>query len=188
MSGISVRAVNPDDAEELLKIYSYYIENTAVSFEYVTPTAEEFRARIEKTLRKYPYFAVVQDGRITGYSYAGDFVGRAAYGWSAEMTIYLSPDRRRQGTGRLLYEKMEEALAGMGILDLYACIGHTDRADDPYLTNDSERFHERMGYSLVGVFRSCGYKFGRWYDMVWMGKNIGEHCGGQTEVIPYKEI
>ena len=25
------------------------------------------------------------------------------------------------------------------------------------------------------LYTSCGYKFGRWYDMVWMEKLIGEH-------------
>lgn len=31
------------------------------------------------------------------------------------------------------------------------------------------------GYRLVGEFYQCGYKFGRWYNMVWMEKVIGEH-------------
>ena len=44
-----------------------------------------------------------------------------------------------------------------------------------YLTKNSTQFHEHMGYKTVGEFRKCGYKFGRWYNMVWMEKIIGEH-------------
>ena len=28
---------------------------------------------------------------------------------------------------------------------------------------------------MVGRFIQCGYKFNRWYDMMWMEKHIGEH-------------
>ena len=33
-----IRTVRLDDAEELLRIYSYYVENTAITFEYDVPT------------------------------------------------------------------------------------------------------------------------------------------------------
>ena len=64
---------NAFDAEELLGIYSYYIINTAVTYEIDVPSAEDFRRRIEKTLRKYPYIVAERDGRIMGYAYAGVF-------------------------------------------------------------------------------------------------------------------
>jgi len=28
---------------------------------------------------------------------------------------------------------------------------------------------------MVGRFIQCGYKFSRWYDMMWMEKYIGKH-------------
>ena len=39
--------------------------------------------------------------------------------------------------------------------------------------------------TLAGTFRRCGYKFGRWYDMVWMEKILGEHRPDQPPVQPY---
>lgn len=174
MENLQIRAVSTDDAEALLDIYRYYVERTAVSFEYEAPSAEEFRGRIAKTLAKYPYLAAVRDGQILGYAYAGPFVGRAAYSWSAELTIYLAPQARRQGLGRALYGALERELADMGILNLYACIG-VPEAEDEYLTLDSARFHARMGFAKCGEFHQCGRKFGRWYHMIWMEKIIGEH-------------
>ena len=47
---IEIRTATPFDAEELLGIYSYYIVNTAVTYEIDVPSAEDFRRRIEKTL------------------------------------------------------------------------------------------------------------------------------------------
>ena len=89
MENIIIRGVTPDDAESLVGIYRFYVEHTAITFEYDVPSVEEFRRRIENTLRKYPYLAAEHCGKIVGYAYAGAFVGRAAYDWCAELSIYL---------------------------------------------------------------------------------------------------
>lgn len=169
-----IRNAVPEDAGSLLYIYSYYVEHTAITFDYDVPSEEEFRAKMEKTLEHYPYLIIETDGEIAGYAYAGPFVGRAAYSRSCEMTIYLDHTRRKNGLGRALYEALEDALRREGILNLYACIGYAD-PEDEYLTNNSAQFHAHLGYTLAGRFHQCGYKFGRWYDMVWMEKIIGEH-------------
>lgn len=54
---------------------------------------------------------------------------------------------------------------------------------DPYLTRDSIRFHEALGYRMAGKFHQCGYKFGRWYHMVWMEKQIGSHDGAPLPIL-----
>ncbi|MBQ9572428.1 MAG: GNAT family N-acetyltransferase [Acidaminococcaceae bacterium] len=76
--------------------------------------------------------------------------------------------------GRMLYEALETELKKMGILNLYACIGYPE-TEDEYLTRNSAGFHAHLGYVKVGEFHKCGYKFGRWYNMIWMEKIIGEH-------------
>ena len=177
----SIRNAVPGDAPRLAEIYRYYVEHTAITFEYVPPSAEEFSARMADTMRRYPYLVAEEDGRVMGYAYAGPFVGRAAYAWSCEMSIYLDHTSRNRALGRALYEAMEARRAAMGILTLYACIGATEHEDE-YLTNNSAGFHAHMGYTLAGTFRKCGYKFGRWYDMIWMEKIIGEHLGEQPPV------
>ena len=73
------------------------------------------------------------------------------------------------------------------ILNLNACIGYPE-IEDEYLTKNSVEFHNHLGYRLVGKFNKCGYKFDRWYDMVWMEKIIGEHKKNQPKVIPFPEI
>ena len=56
------------------------------------------------------------------------------------------------------------------------------------LTKDSVLFHEKLGYTMVGTFHQCGYKFHRWYDMVWMEKFIGEHRENQPDIIPFPKL
>ena len=181
--GILVREATPEDAPRLLEIYGYYVEKTAITFEYDVPSVEEFRDRILHIKEKYPYLVIEEDGVIRGYAYAGVFKGRAAYDRSCEMTIYLDraaagrgPGTGR-GLGRKLYEALEEELKARGILNLYACIGvpAANKEADEYLNHNSEQFHAHMGYTTVGTFHLCGYKFGRWYNMIWMEKMIGEH-------------
>ena len=134
---------------------------------------EAFREKIENTLKKYPYLVLEEDGIIQGYAYAGVFKDRAAYDYSCEMTIYLDKDAKGKGYGRRLYEALEQELKSRGFRNLYACIGDPIEEDE-YLTRDSERFHAHLGYTKVGTFHKCGYKFGRWYNMIWMEKIIGE--------------
>jgi phosphinothricin acetyltransferase len=170
----SIRTATPDDAKELVAIYDYYVKETAITFEYETPSIEEFRGRIEKVLQKYPYIVIEKGKEILGYAYASTFKDRDAYQWSVELSIYLKKDARRAGLGRMLYEELEKRLKAQGILNLYACIGYPDEEDE-HLTLDSVKFHEKLGYSMIGKFNKCGYKFGTWYSMVWMEKLIGEH-------------
>lgn len=192
MKNISIRTARAEDAKALLDIYSYYVEKTAITYEYEIPSVDEFRGRIEGTLEKYPYIVAVDDsdgtecadngGHIVGYAYAGCFKSRAAYDWSVETSIYVARDARKLGIGKKLYAELEERLKAMNILNVNACIAYTE-VEDEYLTNASVRFHEKEGYSKVGVFHKCAYKFGRWYDMIWMEKFIGEHVPEQPAVI-----
>ena len=169
-----IRDAETADAERLLEIYDYYVRNTAISFEYDTPSLEEFTGRMKNIKARYPYLVIEMDGRIEGYAYAGVFKARAAYDRSCETTVYIDHDKRNSGMGRMLYEALEERLRALGILNMYACIGYPEKEDE-YLTKNSAGFHEHLGFIKVGEFHKCGNKFGRWYNMIWMEKIIGEH-------------
>ena len=171
---MNIRSAEPADAGRLLGIYAYYVENTAVTFEYDIPTEKEFGERIRSTLEKYPFLVLEDGGETVGYAYAGVFKDRAAYSRSCEISIYLDHDKRRRGFGSALYRALEEKLAERGIINVYACIA-SPLKEDEYLSRDSERFHGALGFVKVGEFHKCGYKFGRWYDMIWMEKFIGPH-------------
>ena len=171
---VIIRKATVKDAEALLKIYAPYVLETAITFEYDVPTLAEFEERIRKISEKYPYMIAEKDGEILGYAYASTFKDRAAYDWCVETSVYLDMSVRGAGIGRKLYESLEEELKKQGILNANACITYAE-VEDEYVINGSMHFHEKMGYTLVGRFHQCGYKFGRWYDMIWMEKMLGEH-------------
>lgn len=184
---IKICIAGPEDAAALLDIYAPYVENTAITFEYTVPTAEEFKKRISRVLERYPYLAAEKDGEFLGYAYVSPFHERKAYDWAVETSIYVSREKKRMGVGKKLYEALEHILAAQNILNLNACIAWPSEEDE-YLTKDSVRFHERLGYRFVGEFHQCGYKFHRWYNMVWMEKSIGEHLEYQPGVKRFDEI
>ena len=181
---LQIRVATKEDAEALLAIYAPYVEKTAITFEYEVPSIEEFRCRIQETLKKYPYLVAEKNGKIVGYAYAGAFHARPAYDWAVETSIYVSELQKGEGIGKALYKALEEQLSRQHILNLNACIAYPAQ-EDPYLTRDSVEFHSRLGYQMVGRFTQCGYKFGRWYDMVWMEKLIGAHTAPAPQVRPY---
>ena len=185
---IKIRTVTAADAAKLLDIYAYYVKYTAVSFEYEVPDITEFEGRIVRTLEKYPYIAAEKDGRLVGYAYAGPFKARAAYGWSVETSIYVDKDERRSRVGSTLLVHLEDILKRQNILNVNACITMPSGSEDEYSSCDSVRFHERMGYRMVGTFTSCGYKFGRWYNMCWMEKMLGKHSAPALPVIPFPAL
>lgn len=169
-----IRPVTLADAAALAAIYAPYVVQTAITFETVPPTAQEFRTRIEKTLERYPYLVAEDADGIVGYAYAGPFKDRAAYDWSVETSIYVARGHARQGIGRALHDALAQELKARGFTNMYACISSTEHEDE-YLDLNSVRFHEHLGYRLVGTFKQCASKFGRWYDMVWMEHFIGDH-------------
>lgn len=212
MGELKFRVARPEDAEALLAIYSPYVEETAITFEYEVPGVEEFRARIAHTLATYPYIVAVEENKIIGYAYVGRLHERAAYDWTVETSIYVDRSARKQGLGRQLYERLEAILRAMNIISVNACIAypgtmnataqdrmHEDHregpadsgasiGEDPYLNTNSPDFHAHLGYQLVGHFHACAYKFDRWYDMIWMEKWIAPHPAKPEAMIPFPEL
>ena len=184
---IRIRTAGPDDAEQLLAIYAPYVEKTAITFEYEVPDVKEFRDRIRRIVKRYPYLVADISGEAVGYVYLDSCLGRKAYDGSASVSIYVKEQVRKTGIGRALYQAVEEIARAQHITNLNACIGYPE-TEDEYLTKNSAQFHAHMGYRLVGEFHQCGYKFGRWYNMIWMEKMIGEHEEHPKPFIPFPEL
>lgn len=159
MSTFAVRAASIADAADLLAIYRPFVEHTAVSFEYVAPTVAEFAARLERSLASHAWLCATAHGRPVGYAYGGMHRERAAYRWSTETSAYVAPEWHGRGVARALYERLFEALIARGYCNALAGITLPNPA--------SVAFHERLGFTPVGVYRRVGFKFGQWHDVAW---------------------
>ena len=174
-----IRRAAAGAAAALLDIYAPYIRDTAITFEYDVPAAEEFAARIGDIARTHPYLVCERDGRPVGYAYAHNIRERAAYDWAAELSVYLAPAAQGQGAGTALYRCLIDLLAMQNLRILYGCVT---------LPNEkSERLHEKLGFAPVGVWHGAGWKFGRWHDVGWLEKRLGGD-GAAQPVIPFPQL
>lgn len=160
-----LRRASAADAQGILDIYAPYIENTAVTFEYDVPSIEEFTARVRQAASTYPYLVCEADGDIAGYAYARRHKERAAYGWNAELSVYLSPAWQGRGIGTALYRALIALLDAQHVKNLYACVTLPNEA--------SVRLHEKTGFSLLGAYHKSGWKNGAWHDVGWFEKRLG---------------
>ena len=159
-----IRTVELEDAEKLVNIYRPYVEHTAITFDYTVPSVHEFEEKISKTIQSYPFLVAEKDGEALGYAYAGEFYPKAAYAWTTEITIYLDEKVRGEGLGDKLYNELEKRLYDKGICRVTSCISYPDEG--------SVSFHEKHGFRKVAHFQNVGYKFNRWYDVLWYQKDI----------------
>ena len=176
---ITLRKARVTDGGALAAIYKHYVENTAITFEYIAPSAEEFASRIAHKTEKYPFIVAEEDGRPVGYAYASDYRERAAYSWDVETSVYVDVDHRGQGIGKRLYAALEEILKLQNVVNLYACI--------TYPNPPSIKMHEAMGFQHAGRFRGAGFKMGEWHDVCWLEKHIS-FPSEPLPVVPYPKL
>ena len=185
---LRISVATSSDAADVATIYAPYVRDTAITFEYEAPDTREMAARIERIGATHPWL-IARDatGAALGYAYASPYYGRAAYAWCVETSIYVDREARGCGIGTALYQELERALTAQGILNLYACVATTS-TPDAHLDNGSITFHERRGYHEIGHFPNCGYKFGHWYDTVWMERDLDNHTLPQPAVRPFPQV
>lgn len=155
--GWVVRVATPADAGAIAAIYAPYVLETAISFEEEPPSGSEMASRIAATLPTHPFLVFEEGGRVLGYAYGSAHVPRAAYRWSANVSVYAAVDAHRRGIGRALYATLIATLRRQGFHSLFAGIA---------LPNEkSVGLHETIGFAHLGTYREVGFKLGRWHDV-----------------------
>ena len=97
------------DAPALLAIYTPYVEKTSISFEYTAPSLTEFEGRIREIISEYPYIVYQEGDAILGYAYGHRAMERAAYGWNAELSVYVDRGYIGRGIGSRLYRCLQKS-------------------------------------------------------------------------------
>jgi phosphinothricin acetyltransferase len=165
-SDLIVRPAAAGDVAAIQAIYAHHVLHGTGTFELVPPSVEEMAERIAAiTTRGLPYMVAEMEGRVAGYAYAGPFRLRAAYSYTAEDTVYVSPDFHRRGVGRAVLARVIEDCERLGLHQLVAVIGGSDNAG-------SIGLHAALGFEPAGVTPGLGWKDGRWNDVVWMQRPL----------------
>ena len=154
-----MRMAGQPDAAGIRAIYAPFCDNTTISFEAHAPSLEEMTARVRKITEQFPWLVCVRDGEVLGYAYACPHRERAAYRWSVDVAVYVDARSQRLGVGRALYTALFQILRRQGYFKAYAGITLPNAA--------SVGLHESLGFVLIGIYRSVGYKLGAWRDVGW---------------------
>lgn len=161
----SLRPVTTVDAPGIWAIYAPIVETTVISFESVPPTVEEITGRITSTTRTHPWMVLERGERIAGYAYAAPFHPRAAYRWTAEVSVYVTEAARGTGAGRRLLRAVLTELTEGGFRNAMARIALPNPA--------SVQLFESEGFESIGVARGVGFKFDAWHDVGEWQKILG---------------
>lgn len=161
---MELRLVTSQDSKEILAIYAPYIKETVITFEYDIPSLEEFTNRVVTISKNMPYIVATNNNEIIGYGYASLYRERRAYAWAVELSIYVDNTKKQRGVGTKIYDAILGLLKELGYCRVYSCV--------TYPNPPSIAFHTKYGFQEIGVFHKAGYKFGKWFDILWLELDI----------------
>jgi L-amino acid N-acyltransferase YncA len=165
---LTIRPSTDQDVPAVTAIYGHHVLHGTGTFETTPPTEPDMAARRADVLAKgLPYLVAERGGQVLGFAYCQWFKPRPAYRFSAEDSIYLHAGAAGQGVGKQLLSALVQEAEAAGLRKLIAVIGDSANAG-------SVGVHRALGFEHAGVIRSCGWKFGRWLDIVLMEKALGD--------------
>jgi len=160
MPGVGVRSAAAGDAEQIARIYNYYVRNSVITFEEEAVAAETMAVRIAEVQgASLPWLVAEVEQGVVGYAYASKWKVRSAYRHSVETTIYVENGCEGRGIGSRLYSELLSILRAAG---KHVAIGGAALPNDA-----SVALHEKLGFEHVATFRQVGFKHGRWVDVAY---------------------
>jgi len=167
MSSITIRAASSADLDRITEIYADAVTHGTASYELEPPSRAEMGSRFDTLMAGgFPFLVAEKDGAVLGYAYAGPFRPRPAYRFVVEDSVYVAPEAKGQGVGRLLMDALIGAARVAGFRQIIAVIG------DGHADSASVRLHEKLGFRHSGRLEGSGYKHGRWLDTVFMQLSV----------------
>jgi L-amino acid N-acyltransferase YncA len=163
MSDIHIRIALPADLPAITEIYRDAVLHGTATYEIDPPDLQEMTNRFHSlTSEGFPYVVAEQGGKVTGYAYASYFRARPAYWWMVEDSIYIAPEAKGKGLGKILIRRLIDDCTALGFRQLIAVIG------DGHEGSASVRLHSKAGFRHCGNIEASGFKHGRWLDTVLM--------------------
>ena len=172
---LRLRPAEADDLPRITEIYGWHVENGLASFEEVPPDLAEMTSRFRAVKERGLPFTVAitgeadsafSEGDVLGYAYAGPYRPRPAYRHTLEDSVYVHPAATRRGVGAALLAQLLDDCAKLGYRQMVAIIGDSDN-------RSSIELHRKLGFKMVGILRSVGFKLGRWVDSALMQRALG---------------
>ena len=160
MNELLIRRAELEDAAAICEIYNFEVENETSTFDLVPRTLEVQRAWIMERSGAFSVVVATKADQVVGFGALSVYRDRAAYSTTVEDSLYVARAFSRQGIGRAILEHLLEMADASGFHSVMARIGASGVG--------SRAVHEACGFTLVGIEREVGRKFGRWLDVALM--------------------
>jgi Sortase and related acyltransferases len=161
-----LRPATDRDVPHMLEIYNLYVANSTVTFDEDALTLKDAPQVPRRRALGFPWLvAVSPGGTILGYAYVTPWKAKAAYRYTVEDSIYLSPAATGKGVGKALMARMLDDARAAGIKEVIAVIA--DKGADASIA-----LHANFGFTKIGEMGRVGFKFGRWLGTVLMQKSL----------------
>jgi L-amino acid N-acyltransferase len=158
---INIRPYQSSDAETIVEILNYYIENSTALYDYGPRSTKQQQSIFEEKLIKgFPVIVATTDNRVVGFGYYSEFRFREAYKYTVEHSVYVAPKEHGKGIGKVLLQNLIDLARQQKLHTMVAVIDSENHG--------SIAFHQQFGFETVGNIKESGFKFDRWLHSVIM--------------------
>ena len=157
---MEIRIARREDLQQLLDIYNYEVVHGVATLDLQPKSLEEWERWFDAhNIKNHPLLVAVKAGRVAGYASLSSYRQKEAYRSTVELSIYISPDFRRQGVATALMEAILQAARQDPLTHTVVSV-ITDGNEA------SRKLHEKFGFTYCGAIREVGMKFGTYLDIL----------------------
>jgi phosphinothricin acetyltransferase len=118
-----IRDASTDDLPAIVEIYNASIPERSATADLEPVSIEARQSWFERhSPAQRPLWVLLRDGRVDAWLSFENFYGRPAYAATAEVSVYVRPQSRRQGLGQALLARAVEQAPQLGLSTLLAFV------------------------------------------------------------------
>lgn len=170
INACQVRPFTLADLPNIANIYNQAITQGGITMDTELMTTEKLRSQVQAFNNRETILVAERDNQVIGWAIIKRYSDRPGYRICCETSTYLDKAATGQGYGTLLQRALLARVAAFGYHHVVAKI----RANNA----GSIRFHQRFGYTVVGIQKEIGFLQGRWHDVAILQLVLPE-VGGQ---------
>lgn len=161
---LTIRSARDDDAEAIAAILNAAIAGRAATAQLDPVTADERRAWLRAHDERHPVWIATDDEGVAGWFSLSPWSDREAYDLTAEVSVYVAPDRQGRGIGTKL---MRHAIASAPMLGTEVFVARIFTHNPA-----SIRLFERFDFQRWGVMHGVARVDGALRDVVILGRRV----------------
>lgn len=154
---LTIRDAMEDDSSSIAEIYNRHIDRGDCTMDLEHWRPGDVRQRIVDIDPREAWIVATEQDAVVGWGAVRKYSPRAGYRTCCETSIYVAPEATGRGIGQQLIDAL---VAQCQALDYHLIVVRIF-ADN----RRSRAFHERNGFSTVGILSEAGQINGRWIDV-----------------------